>query len=141
MKYLFFIYLFLISTSYVIGQTYKIKVSKEVSKDREIPDVTISTYNFGYHRASELLVDTHLRIHNNKNGYKIVSFNVSFIENSKLIEYNCNSDTLSQEVINHMLKFKTSTTSHGPNFHIDLIKAVNKSDTILLHPIVFRLIN
>ena len=85
------------------------------------------------------LLKRQLKLNNNKDSLKIVSFNASFIKNGKLIEFKCVSDSLSQEVVDSML---TLTSSISPNFHIDNIKAINnKKDTVILHPIVFNITN
>ena len=122
------------------SQNKKIIVRKEVESQTQVkPNVTISGYDCGRRKTSEVIKDKHLRLNNNPNGLVIVSFMVTFIKNSILTEFKCLSDSLSQEVLDNI---KTLVYSNSPNFHIDNIKAVNsKKDTILLHPIVFALTN
>ena len=140
MKHYIFIITFLCAVTNLNSQNKKIIVRKEVESQTQIrPDVTISGYDYGRRKASEITKDKHLRLNNNPNGLIIVSFIVTFIKNVTLTEFKCLSDSLSQEVLEHM---KTLIYSNAPNFHIDNIKAVNsKKDTMLLRPIAFALTN
>lgn len=140
MKYYIFILSVLCCISTLHSQNKKIIIRKEVQSQTQIkPDVTISGYDGCRHKTNEIILDKHLRLNNNPNGLVIVSFMVTFIKNSTLTEFKCLSDSLSQEVLDHM---KTLVYSNSPNFHIDYIKAVNsKKDTLLLHPIAFALTN
>ncbi len=138
MKHLVFILAILITWTNLFCQTPKEIVSKD-SKIQDKPNVTISGFDYGHHKTTEIIKDRQLKLNNNKDSLKIVSFNASFIKNGKLIEFKCVSDSLSQEVVDSML---TLTASISPNFHIDNIKAINnKKDTVILHPIVFKITN
>ena len=140
MKYYIFILSVLCCVTNLNSQNKKIIIRKEVESQAQVrPDVTISGYDCCRHKTNEITKDKHLRLNNNPNGLVIISFMVTFIKNSTLTEFKCISDSLSQEVLDHM---KTLVYSNSPNFHIDNIKAVNnKNDTILLRPIAFALTN
>jgi hypothetical protein len=132
--------LFLITATSVFSQTSKIKVKKSISQDQMSSVVTIGGYYYGKCPISKLVANKHLKISNNTSGLKIISFETTFfVDNGILKSVNCNSDSLSQEIITSITSLNTPKNR---GFYIENIKAINnQKDTLFLNPIILKLTN
>lgn len=115
----------------------KVKVQKKLSQANMESVVTIGGYYFGTTTISNVLADKHLKISNNIHGLKVVSFEVSAISKRILYNYQCVSDSLSEEASKLILSSNAKS-----KMYIDHIKAVSKNnDTLFLNPIIISLTN
>lgn len=124
----------LLFTLHGFSQKESIKVRKPVSQASMESTVTLcGKYQGGISRDS-LIRDHQLRIWNNKAGFKIISFELSFNSVGMLYNYNCTNDTIPREAL-----LRLGALNKRTNLSVENIKAVVKADTVFLNPIILRL--
>ncbi len=129
--------LLIFTCTFCYCQIEKIKIKKEVPQDTTSV-VTIAGVNSGNCNILKILMDTKLKISNNKTELRIISFRAEFVDRGVFKSRQCNSDSLSKELVKEMMGLDFQKR---PKFFIEEIKAINKeSDTLFLPPITLNLV-
>lgn len=131
--------LFLFISVATYCQTGQVKVKKPLTQDKMSTVVTLAGLYYGKSSADIVLADKKLKLSNNTNKIKILNFTVDILSAGTIYSYSCQSDTLSNEVVE---KIYSQKDSKSLRLFISPIRATTiGKDTIFLNPIELKLTN
>lgn len=133
------ILLVLQSHSGIYGQVKTIKIKKSITQDKMISLVTIGGLYYGEITTKQLIADKKLRVSNNKEDWRIISFSLMFGAKGNIKSFTQSGDSLTQQIMEELV-------SRDPKVHnkiyISPIRAVNSNkDTVILNPIELKLVS
>lgn len=116
------------------SQKESIKVRKPVSQAKMASTVTLAGKYQGVISRDSLIKDHRIRIWNNQAGFKIISFELTLNSIGMLYNYTCVNDTIPREAL-----LKLVALNRRANVAVENIRAVAKTDTVFLNPILLKL--
>lgn len=120
------------------GQTKTIKIKKELSQDRMTSVVTIGGLYYGETSPKKLLADGKLRVSNNTDHWKIISFTIIIGGKGNLKSYSQSTDSLTPQILEELLR---RDLKEYTKLYISPTRAVNsRQDTMVLNPIELKLV-
>jgi hypothetical protein len=139
MKKIIFSLSLIFSLGSIHSQIEKIKIKKLIKQSEMTSVATIAGFYYGNVSILKLLADKKIKISNNKDNTKIISFELTFINKGKgFHNFSQLGDSLGNDIIENLLKIDIENYA---KIYISPIKAIrNNRDTIYLNPIELKLI-
>ena len=125
----------------ILGQMKTIKVEKEKPKGEPVSVIAgiRSDGNAQVCAIKRLEKNKHMKVTNTSDDLRITSFLVSFMSKGKVVEFECNSDSLSNELI---AELGTLNLAGKPKIFIENVKAVDQAGKKVFLPCIqFKLTN